>query len=283
MDSHLRKLAARQADVVAAWQLREAGWTAKRVWHHARSRGWRRVHPGVYALTASPLSRLQLWWAATLTAPDTVLSHGSAGACFGFYRFEKPFEVVTRPGRGGRRRQGGVLVFRSQRLEGQVTRHDGIPITTAERVLADLAPGLSDKRVGRAFREAIRLKTTTAKKVRACVEGRRGTAVLHDLATRYAHIPYGRTRSDPEGHALELLHDAGIEPPKVNIKVAGEEADLVWLGRKLIVEIDGPQYHQFREEDTRKESKWRSAGFVVRRIPSGAVYDAPHRLLGTIA
>jgi hypothetical protein len=279
MDSHLRALAARQADVVAVWQLRQLGWSKDKVAHYARSRGWRRIHPGVYALNASPLSRVQLWFAATLTAPGTVLSHGSAGACFGFYRFERPYEVVTRPGQGGRRRQGGILVFRSQQLEGEVTLHDGIPVTTAERVLADLAPGLTDKRLGRAFREAIRLKTTTAKKIRACSEGRRGTALLRDLATRYASIPYHRTRSNPEGRALEVLHDAGIEPPKVNIKIAGEEADLVWLKRKLIVEIDGPQYHQFRAEDARKEAAWRKAGFTVRRIPSDAVFDAPDRLL----
>ena len=46
-----------QADVVAAWQLREAGWTWDKIGHHVRSRGWRTVHPGVYVLTSSPVSR----------------------------------------------------------------------------------------------------------------------------------------------------------------------------------------------------------------------------------
>jgi hypothetical protein len=279
MDSHLHALAAAQADVVAAWQLRRRGWSWAKIKHHARSRGWRRIHPGVYALNAAPPRRVQLWWAAALTSPTSVLSHGSGGACFGFYRFEKDYEVITRPGTGGRRRQGGVLVFRSKRLEGDVTRHMGIPITTAERVLVDIAPGLDRKRLGRAFREAIRLRTTTARAVHDCVAAHGGSALLLDLATRYATIPYERTRSNPEARALEVLHDAGIEPPLVNVKVAGEEADLVWLVRKLIVEIDGPQYHQFREEDARKERAWRAAGFTVRRIPSDAVYSDPARLI----
>jgi hypothetical protein len=64
MDSHLRRLAARQADVVAAWQLRAAGWTPRRVRHHAQIGGWRVIHPGVYALTSAPLRREQLWCAA---------------------------------------------------------------------------------------------------------------------------------------------------------------------------------------------------------------------------
>src|SRR4051812_48206510 len=109
MDSHVRQLAARQADVVAAWQLRAAGWTEKKVRHHVARGGWRALHGGVYVLTHAPVSRTQLWFAATLTAPGSVLSHGSAGACFGFHRFERGYEVVTRPGQGGRRRHGRLL------------------------------------------------------------------------------------------------------------------------------------------------------------------------------
>src|SRR5436190_24264056 len=118
MDPHLRAFAARQADVVAAWQLREAGWTWEKIRHQGQRGGWRAVHPGVYVLTSSPLSRRQLWFAAVLTAPGSALSHGSAGACHGFYRFERVYEVVTRPGRGGHRRNGGVLFFRSKTLDG---------------------------------------------------------------------------------------------------------------------------------------------------------------------
>ena len=280
MDSHLRKLAATQVEVVAAWQLRAAGWSADRIRHHARSRGWQRVHLGVYALTQATPTQLQLWWAAALTTPDTHLSHGSGGACYGFYRFNRPYEVVTRPGQGGRRRQGRVLVFRSKRLDGEVTRHMGIPIMTAERVLADLTPGLTEKRAARCFREALRLRHTTATKVTGCVMRHGGhPSLLKDLAHRYAPIPYQRTRSDAEARALELLHDAGVELPHVNIKIADEEADLVWIERKVIVEIDGPQYHQFRTEDERKAARWRDAGFTVRRIPSDAVYDDPARLI----
>jgi very-short-patch-repair endonuclease len=283
MDSHLRNLAAKQAEVVAAWQLRTVGWSWKQVRHHAASRGWRRIHPGVYALTQATLSQLQLWWAAALTAPGSYLSFGSGGACYGFYRFDRPYEVITRLGQGGRRRQGGVLIFRSKRLDGQTTTHMGIPILTAERVLADLAPGLTDKQAGRCFREAVRLRHTTTAKVARHVASHHGRPLLlKDLADRYAALPYQRTRSDAEARALEILHDAGFGPPQVNVRIAGEEADLTWLDRRLIIEIDGPQYHRFRVEDERKAAVWRAAGFAVRRIPSDAVYDEPERLLDLV-
>ena len=177
-------------------------------------------------------------------------------------------------------------MFRSKCLDGEITRHMGIPITTAARVLVDLSPGLDEKRMGRAFREAIRLKTTTARRVletALCHAGQPGTPLLRDLAVRYATIPYHRTRSDAEGRALEVLHDAGIPPPLVNTKVAGEEADLVWVEPPLIVEVDGPQFHQFPDEDARKARRWRGAGYTVRRISSDAVYDAPADLLAICA
>ena len=282
MDVHLRALAARQADVVAAWQLLEAGATRGMVEHRLRERGWRVVHRGVYALTNAPLTKRQLWIAATLTTPDSVLSHASAGACWGFRPFEGPFETVTRPGSGGRRRWGGLLVCRSSTLDGDTTDHDGIAITTPERTLIDLAAHLGRRQTAKGLREALRLRTTAAQRLLSALARyprRRGTPLLAELARRYQGLPYHRTRSDAESRALELLHDAGVEPPQVNVRIAGEEADLVWLQGRLIIEIDGPQYHRFPDEDARKQHLWEGAGFAVRRIGSDLVYEQPAALI----
>src|SRR6059058_6102748 len=155
MDPRVRTLAGRQADVLARWQLEDQGWSAGKIDHHVSRHGWRLVHPGVYLLSNAPPSRRQFWFAAALTTRDSVLSHGSAGACYGFYRFDRGYEVVTRDGSSGRRRHGRLLVCRSTALDGNTTCHMGIPITTAARVLIDLAPGLTDQRLGRAFRESV--------------------------------------------------------------------------------------------------------------------------------
>ena len=56
------------------------------------------------------------------------------------------------------------------------------------------------------------------------------------------------------------------------MRVGREEADLVWPERRLIVEIDGPQYHLFPDEDAEREQAWKAAGFDVARRPSDAVY-----------
>ena len=249
------------------------------VQHALVREGWRRVHQGVFALGQASLTQRQLWVAAVLTAPETVLSHTSAAACWGFREWGGAYETVTRPGSGGRRRHGPLLVARSTTLDGQVTSRDGVPIVTAARALINLAPGLRARQLGKGFREAIRLKTTTANEISRALAGQRGTAPLVALCDRYATIPYHRCRSDAECRALEILHDAGIEPPRVNVRIRGEEADLSWPRHRLIVEIDGPQFHLFAEEDARKQAVWEAAGHTVRRLPSDDVYRRPARLL----
>lgn len=281
MDVHLRRLAAAQADVVAAWQLIAHGWTRKAIRHRARRAGWRVVHPGVYALTHGPLTPLQRWMAAALTAPDTYLSHLSASTCWRFHMTDVAFETVTRIGSGGPRRIGGLLVRRSNDLSGETTVCDGIPITTPARTLIDIAAVLPERAVGRAFREAARLKLLTTRELAGALQrhrGRRGTRVLWDLTERYSSLPYRRTRSNAEARALEILHDAGVSAPKVNVRVATEEADLVWPNRRVIIEIDGPQFHRFHDEDARKQSIWERAGYTVRRISSDRVYADPDAL-----
>jgi very-short-patch-repair endonuclease len=285
MDAQVRELAAEQWDVVAAWQLLAAGWTRRKIIHRIRHRGWRVVHPGVYALTNAPLTRRQRWFAASLTTPDSILSHASGGACWGFRPWEGSVETITRPGGGGPRRLGDLLVLRSSKLDGDTTTHQGIKITTAARTLIDLAPHEGERETRRSFREALRLKVTTRQQLVATLSrhpGRRGTRLLGDLAARYASVPYHRTRSDAESLALELLHDAGVDPPRANTRIAGEEADLAWPDRRLIIEIDGPQYHQFSEEDLRKQRKWEAAGYTVRRISSDVVYGQPALLIAVM-
>src|SRR4051812_4633467 len=218
----VRALAAAQVDIVAGWQLRAAGWSRWAIEHRVMNHGWRVVHPGVYVLTQAPLTRHQSWMAATLSAPGTALGAASAGACWGFRPWEGVFEGVVRQGSGGPRRLGGLVVMRTSLME--TTTHNGIPITTPERTLIDLAAHLPARAIAKATREAIRLRTTTAPSLLDALlkhRGRRGTKQLRELAERYKELRIARARSDAESRALELLGPG----PQLNVRVAGEEAD----------------------------------------------------------
>ena len=236
----------------------------------------------MFALTHAPLTERQTWFAATLTEPGTVLSHLSAALCWGFSAKPYPLPMVTRPGSGGPRRLDGVLLFRSRLLEGETAHRDGIPLTTVDRTLIDLAAREPRTRTARNVRETLRLGLTTTRRLAAALgrhRGRRGTRFLWELVQRYSGLPYARTRSNAEARALEVLEDAGVVPQGINQRIAGEEADLVWFDRRLIVEVDGPQYHRFTDEDERKQGSWEAAGYEVRRISSVDVYANPGLLV----
>jgi hypothetical protein len=172
----------------------------------------------------------------------------------------------------------GVYVRRSETLADEIAWNDGIPITSVERTLIDLSPHLYPDQRAKAVREAIRLKLTTAPLLLAALDrhrGRRGTRALRELALKYLTLPLDRTRSDAEGLALERLFDAGLPIPAVNEVIGGFEADLIDHDRKLIVEIDGPQFHLFPEEDAKRNAAWAAEGYDVARIPSASVYERP--------
>jgi hypothetical protein len=274
-DVRLMWLLRQQEDLVAWWQLFALGWSARKIDDHARRHRWQVIHEGVYCVARGRLSRVQRWIAATLTAPGTLLYGASAAACWGFRRWRSTFEMVVRHGSGGPEHLDGLRVARSVTLNDEIAWRGPIPLTSPERTLIDMSSSLSDAARGRATREAIRMGLTTAPDLLDALarhRGRRGTAPLRVLAKRYAQLPIARTRSDAEGKALENLYLSGLPIPDVNVKVGKFEADLVDHANKRIIEIDGPQFHLFPDEDEMRDTDWGGEGYAVTRLPSGRVY-----------
>ncbi|MGZ6705918.1 MAG: hypothetical protein ACXVFN_03090 [Solirubrobacteraceae bacterium] len=277
-------MAARQDGVVAVWQLLAAGMGRSAVEH--RVRGLRALQDGVYLTSAPAPTRSQRLWAAPLTAPDRYISHASAGHAFGFRPWTGAFEVVSCAGSGGHARLPSLLVCRSTTLSGNTTRLDGLPITTAERALADLARHLDRSEFARCVREALRLRVTTCARLQVSLiraAPRNRPAALVVLAKRYARLPIARARSDAEAHALEILDAAGYPAPQVNVTIAGHMPDLAWPHVHHIVELDGPGFHQFPDVDLARQGAWERAGWTVARLPTDDVYDRPQQLLDAAA
>jgi very-short-patch-repair endonuclease len=282
MNDVLRLIAARQAGCFASWQLRRAGLSWNAIRH--RTRGLRRLHDGVFLTGDAPVTRLQRWWAATLTAPGSVLAFASAGAAHEIRPWESAFEVIVRGGSGGPRRDGALLVCRTKHLH--ATTLHGLPITTPERTLADLWPRLDAKDQQRMLRNALRLKRLTIPSLAAHLDDaspRHRPQTLTNQLKRYQQLQLHRCRSDAEALAVITLADNNIPAPDINVRIAGEEADLSWPDKLRIVEIDGSSFHQDKLEDARKTAIWRAAGWHVERIAAGDVYDRPERFISVCA
>lgn len=264
-----------QGDLVAWWQLAALGWSPRRIHYRSREHRWQLLHDGVFAVQRGPLTRKQLWLAATLTAPGTLLAGHSAGACWGFRPWRSTITSVVRHGSGGPRMLDGVYVRRSLTLSDEIAWCGPIPITSPERTLIDLSPHLNADQRGKATREAIRLGLISVPSLEEALtrhRGWRGTRPLRELADLYRNLPLERTRSDAEGMALERFARAGLPIPASNERVGRFEADLVDHERRLIIEIDGPQFHLFPDQDELRNEEWGARGYRVVRRPSAAPY-----------
>jgi Protein of unknown function (DUF559) len=282
LDVLIAELAGRQFNRVSRSQLKAAGVPDEAIKHRLASGRLEIVAEGVFAVAPVLEDGWGRWKGATLTAPETYLCRESAACAFGALEFETRGVTVTRPGSGGPRRMSGVMVYRSSTLSGETTIHHGIPITTAPRTLLDLACCVSDRALARALREFVRLQKTSVYSLTDWLgtrSHRRGAARLARATAKYRGLPIERARSGSEVRALEVLRGAGVELPRLNVDVADEEADLSWLRERLIIEIDGSPFHKDVGEDARKTAAWQDAGWTVRRIDSGDVYDRAHKLL----
>jgi hypothetical protein len=282
-DVRVLELLEAQWNRVSLAQLEALGFTRVDISRRVAN-GWlRAVHEGVFAGRPFIDDQRGRWMAATLTAPQSHLSHASSAALHGYWDRKRHVETVTRPGSGGPRRLDGVFVYRSVTLAGNTTTVDGIPTTTPARAIIEMSPYLDARGLARAVREALRIGATTSADLLRAVDrhfGRRGTRRVLQTLGRYAGLPVDRARSGTEIQALIVLRDAGRPAPHLNHNVAGIEADLSWPDSRLIIEIDGGPFHQDVGEDARKEAAWRAVGWTVHRIAASAVYDHPERLLG---
>jgi very-short-patch-repair endonuclease len=280
MDVRARKLLDRQDAVVAWRQLRGAGVSADVATRLVR--GWRKLHDGVWFAGFGTPTDMQRWLGATLTTPESVLADECAAAFWKLRRDRGNTLTVVRPGAGGKQRMGRLVVRYSRTLAGEIVVRRGIRVTTPERTIIDVWPRLADFGRRKLLREALRTRVTTCARMTAALarhRGRRGTQTLGRLIAQYTRLQLERCKSDGEAYAMEVLDDAGLELPRVNEEVAGEEADLSWRRLGLIIELDGPQFHVLRDADARKTATWTQAGNRVLRMSTDTLFATPEALV----
>jgi very-short-patch-repair endonuclease len=246
-------LAGRQHGVVARWQMTRF---LSKLELDVATRQWTRVTRGVYAV--GELDDLSFFMAAALAyGPKAVISHLSALMVIGL-RPLKPGDIhVSVPHTGVRRERTGIEVHRRRAL---AWGHSGvIPVTDPTQSLVDA--NLERYELYRALEEA---------------EARNLPVDLpFGDVVRLKHRVQGRTRSDAEAQFLMLCHDHGLPLPLVNQPLHGVEADFHWPQAKLVVEVDGWDFHKERpqfEEDRRRGLVHSAAGFQVIRASATQVF-----------
>jgi very-short-patch-repair endonuclease/predicted transcriptional regulator of viral defense system len=282
-DAALSRLALKQFGVVTLAQLADLGLPASTVYNRVRRGVLHRVESGVYAVGYPTASRASRQMAAVLSVgAGAVLSHWTAAAVWGLLDDRERLIHVT-VARSVRSR-GSIRVHQVRALpRADHTRNAGLPLTSVERTLLDLAEVAGERALHRATTQALVARLTDER--RLCQQAqrtptRRGAVILTALldpnaAANRRRGPIAPTRSELEDRLLALVREAGLPEPRVNERLklpdGGRplEVDLLFEQARVIVEADGAQYHAHalaRADDATRDARLQAAGYTVLRV-----------------
>jgi hypothetical protein len=291
-DNELAALAATQHGVVSRAQIKACGLSDRAIVERVRAGRLHRIHRGVYAVGHTALGGEGRRLAAVLACgPAAVLSHATAASVWGLRQTDSARIDVTVPSGAGRR---GPAIVRLRRRPGliaaDVTRKDGLPVTTVARTLLDLSATLRAKQLDRAVEQAEILQlldVAAIDELLARERGRPGAARLSRALQVYAPEP--ATRSQLEADFLTLVAAHGLPRPLVNQIIEGLEVDAHWPRALLVAELDGRRHHATTaafERDRERDAALAAAGYTVMRFtwrriqrdPAGVARDVREAL-----
>jgi predicted transcriptional regulator of viral defense system len=177
----LYEIAEEQAGYFTSAQAQIAGFSLPLLSYHTTTGRYDRIDHGLYRFVQFPGSPYEDLFVAWLrTGPESVISHESALAVYELSDV-LPAEVNIIVPRTASRRREGIRLHTNQLRSDEVTRRDGLPITTVARTIADvIANGLPTELVEQAVREALRRGLTTRESLLDQAE-RRGGRISHVL------------------------------------------------------------------------------------------------------
>jgi very-short-patch-repair endonuclease len=265
-------VAMRQQNNVTRQQLLRAGLRPGAIHSRARRGVLYRVYPTIYSLGRPPQTHHEKASAAVLACGEgAALSHRSAMALWGLRKhWPASFEVIT----ARHRRPKHIKVHRSRTLTRKdITRHFGIPVTTPARTLHDSAPNLSDAALTRAVNDALRSPYLTRSQLAEFL-----TRHPNRRLQPFVETTDGPTRSQFEDAFIAFCKNHALPRPKVNTIVAGREADAYFEAEKLIVELDGWEFHSSHESfesDRERDANALEHGIGTVRLTWDRLLETP--------
>ncbi len=237
------------------------------------------MHPGVYALAATPVTRyLQLWAAVLAAGPQAVLSHESAALVHGAEDLPPEPITLTNP-HGRHHRLQGVVVHQ---IDDLARRHrtavDGLPTSTAARSVIDLAATQDGSTVGRVADDLVRAKRTSYGAIASVLAdvarpGKPGVEVVAAVleARTAGHVP---ASSALERLLFATLEAGGLPAPARQVRLPGRGpvtglVDGAYLDAQIVLEADGRRWHTRMDaarRDRERDAQVVRAGWVPLRF-----------------
>jgi hypothetical protein len=278
IDEGIAQIATGQQRNITRMQLLAVGLKDVAINYRVKAGRLHRVFNGVYAVGCPPTTPLEKAAAAVLACGDrAALSHGSAMTLWGFWkRWDEPFEVSVTADR----RPKGIKVHRvAGLLRRDVRTEQGIRVTSPARTLLDMAPRIPAKSLTRFVNDGRRSGLITLEAVADVVH----RFPLHPGAPRlrrHVDTKQNPTRSGFEDDFLPFCERFGLPTPRVNMMLHGFEVDAYFEAEKLIVELDGWDFHNDRgafEDDRERDATMLMHGIVTIRITKRRLEADPER------
>jgi hypothetical protein len=273
--ARINELAREQHGLVRGSQFPSA--EHRRIRHLVKRGIIERLATGVYRVSGSPPTWTQSLQAGVwILGKDAVVSHASAARLHGFDRFEQDvsveFTVIrSQRGRGLPAVLGGTVHSASCRRIGDVRHVQGMPVTSPERTIIDLArAGVATKLLEAAIDSCLQLRLTTLDHLVDRLDefeggARRGIARLDELVlTSGGHSVLERRflklvrRADLSMPIAQAVHrDGGRHVARV---------DFLFQEQNLVVEVSGGRGHSTafdRARDARRRNHLQQLGRTV--------------------
>jgi very-short-patch-repair endonuclease len=272
---HIQTFAAGREGIMRHAELIASGLTPPTITARLRAgRLWRR-YQGVYVVGKRELTREGEFLAAVLAiGDDAALGYFAGAAHYGFLNWHGgPIDVVV--ARRVRSRPG--LRVRNVKQMPPTNVHRGIPVTTVEQTIVDLAAVMKSQRAfERLIHEALVQKLTDERRIRAHVAAMTPRSRGVNRVLKELEDGAKPTRSGLEDAAVNVLRrhrfphfETDAHPPGTPEWV---EVDVIFPAQRLILEIDGDRWHDtpFRRRfDARKQALLEAAGYRVLRLAEG--------------
>lgn len=280
------RLARRQHGVVARRQLLRLGFTKGGIEHRLRTGRLHLIRRGIYAVGRQDLIREGRWMAAVLVCgPESVLSHRSAAALWGFGK-EHPDHIDVSVSRASEARQRGIRCHRRPTLPAsEVTTRLDIPLTRPVRTFLDLTTVAGPKTVERAINEADKLDVIDADALRRALDDHTGESGVRPLRRILDRHTFRLSDDELERLFRPIAVAAGLSVPLTKQMLNGFEVDFFWPELGLVVETDGWRYHRTPLTQTRdalRDQTHTAAGLTALRFSHSQVKYEPAYVRGVL-
>jgi very-short-patch-repair endonuclease len=286
-DEAAARIASGRRTIISTPELAACGLGKDAIAHRVKSRCLHPVFHGVYSFGCGELPPLALEQAALIACGRGAFLSGRSAAFYWGMRTTAPAAVeVSVVGRYCASRDG-ITVHRIKAIDQREIRNrDGLWVSSPERAVLEIA-AVAPAELSRVIEDGLAARKINRKELEAVLARNRpcrGAARLADILGD--SIATTMTRSQRERAFLKLIRDSGLPLPETNAKLGPFEPDFLWRRERLVVEIDGYNFHSGPASFSRDHEKdlfFKGLDLDVMRFTGDHVLHQPAMVLATVA